>query len=180
MVKDCPEPPPPRRLPPVDRYCDGCAVDHLPKDCPVRASIGQTTRPKTVLNYIDVIPSPHHEEVKADNRSLKVVTRAQSQALQTQSENKQVQTESIAKKRNRKARSGKSKKAKLQNDLGPIEQNDDEIWSESKRPEPVLSSSESSGGLVIVDKVNETLRAALDAYGERMTPLTDLPKKLQE
>ena len=78
MVKDCPEPPPPRRLPPIDRYCDGCAVDHLPKDCPVRASISQTPGPKTVLNYIGVIPSPHHEEVEADNRSLKVVTRAQS------------------------------------------------------------------------------------------------------
>ena len=44
----------------------------------------------------------------------------------------------------------------------------------------MLSSSESSGGSVIVDKVNETLRAALDAYGQRITPLTEIPKKLQE
>ena len=31
-----------------------------------------------------------------------------------------------------------------------------------------------------MDKVNETLRAALDAYGQRITPLTEIPKKLQE
>ena len=106
LVKDCPEPPPPRRLPPIDRFCDGCAVDHLPKDCPVRAFISQTPGPKTVLNYIGVIPSPHREEAEADNRSLKVVTRAQSRALQAELEHKQVQTEPVAKKkRSRKARS---------------------------------------------------------------------------
>ena len=42
------------------------------------------------------------------------------------------------------------------------------------------SSSESSGGLVIVDKVNKTLRAVLDAYSQCITPLTEIPKKLQE
>ena len=42
------------------------------------------------------------------------------------------------------------------------------------------SSSKGSGGFVIVDKVNETLRAALDAYSQHITPLTKIPKKLQE
>ena len=31
-----------------------------------------------------------------------------------------------------------------------------------------------------MNKVNETLRAALDAYGQCITPLTEIPKKLQE
>lgn len=180
MVKDCPEPPPPRRLPPVDRYCDGYSIDHLLKDCPVRASISQLSGPKMVLNYIGVIPSPHCDEEEADNRSLKVVTRAQSR-VNADSESKQVQTEPVTKKRrSRKARSRRSKNARSQNDSEPNEPINEDIQPEAKRPEPVLSSSESSGGSVIVDKVNETLRAALEAYNERIPPLTELPKKLQE
>ena len=141
-------------------------MDHLPKDCPVREIISQTPGPKTVLNYIGVIPSPHREEAEADSRSLKVITRAQSCANLAGLEHKQVQTESLAKKkRSRKPRSRRSKKAKSQNDSDSIEPLNKETRSEARRPEPVLSSSESSGGSVIVDKVNKTLRAALDAYG---------------
>ena len=112
---------------------------------------------------------------------MKVITRAQSRANLASSEHKQVQIEPLAKKkRSRKPRSRRSKKAKSQNDSEAIEPLNEETRSEAKRPEPVLSSSESSGGSVIVDKVNETLRAALDAYGQRITPLTEIPKKLQE
>ena len=46
--------------------------------------------------------------------------------------------------------------------------------------ENATSSSLSSGGSVIVDKVNEPLRAALDAYNSQIPPLTEIPKKLQE
>ena len=42
------------------------------------------------------------------------------------------------------------------------------------------SSKPSSGGSVIVDRVNEPLKAALDAYNSRITPQTEIPKKLQE
>ena len=31
-----------------------------------------------------------------------------------------------------------------------------------------------------MDKVHEPLQAALDAYNSRVTPLTEIPKKLQE
>ena len=33
---------------------------------------------------------------------------------------------------------------------------------------------------MIVDKVNESLRGALNAYNARITPQTEIPKKLQE
>ena len=46
--------------------------------------------------------------------------------------------------------------------------------------ERAVSSTPSSGGSIIVDKVNEPLRAALDAYNSRIPPLTEIPKKLQE
>ena len=38
----------------------------------------------------------------------------------------------------------------------------------------------SKGGSVIVDKVHEHLQVALDAYNSQITPLTEIPKKLQE
>ena len=35
-------------------------------------------------------------------------------------------------------------------------------------------------GSVVVDRINEPLKAALDAYNSRITPQTEIPKKLQE
>ena len=45
--------------------------------------------------------------------------------------------------------------------------------------ETAVGSTESSeGGSVVIDKVHEHLQAALDAYNSRITPLTEIPKKL--
>ena len=38
-AKDCPNNPQPSqrpRLPPIERYCEECCVEHLPRDCPIR------------------------------------------------------------------------------------------------------------------------------------------------
>ena len=103
LVKDCPEPPPPRRLPLVDRFCDGCCLEHLPKDCPTRLSSAHATEAKASINYIEVIPSPHEDEAEADRRSLNVITRSQSKKKMTTLENKEPQTETpVKKKRGRK------------------------------------------------------------------------------
>ena len=105
LVKDCPEPPPPRRLPPVDRFCDGCCLEHLPKDCPTKLSIAHATEAKASMNYIEVIPSPNKEEAEADRRSLNVITRSQSKKKMPTLENKEPQTETpVKKKRGRKPR----------------------------------------------------------------------------
>ena len=42
------------------------------------------------------------------------------------------------------------------------------------------SSKPSSGGFVIVDRVNESLRGALDAYNVHITPQIEITKKFQE
>ena len=34
--------------------------------------------------------------------------------------------------------------------------------------------------MIVIDKVHEHLQAALDAYNNRITSLTEIPKKLQE
>ena len=49
-----------------------------------------------------------------------------------------------------------------------------------QRDEGEKSMEPSLGGSVIVDKMNKPLQAALDAYNNRVTPLTEIPKKLQE
>lgn len=80
LITDCPEPPPVRRLPPVvDRFCEGCCWDHLPKDCSVQNVHTSTPGSNTVLNYIGVVPSPHLAKAKADRRSLNTITRSQNQ-----------------------------------------------------------------------------------------------------
>ena len=55
---------------------------------------------------------------------------------------------------------------------------------EPSEPKPFDEDKESMkpsfGGSIIVAKVNESLQAALDAYNSRVTPLTEIPRKLQE
>ena len=55
---------------------------------------------------------------------------------------------------------------------------------ESSEPQPSNEGKEStkpsSGGSIIVKKVNESLQVALDAYNNLITPLTEIPKKFQE
>ena len=62
--------------------------------------------------------------------------------------------------------------------------NPNETQGETSEPKPPDEDKEStkpsSRGSVIVDKVNESLEAALDAYNSQVTPLIEIPKKLQE
>ena len=180
LVKDCPEPPPPRKLPPVDIFCEGCCLDHLPKDCPIRNASAQSG-----VNYIGVVPSPHPAEAEADRQSLNVITRAQSRknAAAAPDVVGHKADQKVKKKRARKPRSRRSKKAKSSSqemaELDEQAQDKHEPAIQANK-ENATSSSPSSGGSVIVDKVNETLQAALDAYNSRIPPLTEIPKKLQE
>ena len=43
-----------------------------------------------------------------------------------------------------------------------------------------LTSDESSGGLVLIDKIFEPLQAALDAYTNILAAQQDLPQKVKE
>ena len=54
MVKDCPEPPPPRpRLPPIERYCEGCCVEHFPMDCPSKPTATSAPDQKLFLTTLE-------------------------------------------------------------------------------------------------------------------------------
>ena len=80
-AKDCPNDPQPSqrpRLPPIERYCEGCCVEHLPRDCPIRREEIMKQMPRTSLNNIEVIPSPTNSSEEEERPSLNVVTRAQS------------------------------------------------------------------------------------------------------
>ena len=41
----------------------------------MRLSSAHATEAKALVNYIEVTPSPHEEEAKADRRSLNAITR---------------------------------------------------------------------------------------------------------
>ena len=98
----------------MDKFYEGCCLEHLPKDCPTRLSSAHATEAKASMNYIEVIPSPNEEETEADRRSLNVITRSQSKKQMTTLENKEPQTETPAKKkRGRKPRSRWSKKSQI-------------------------------------------------------------------
>ena len=203
LVKDCPEPPPPRQaFPPIERFCVGCSMDHLPKDCPTRQGTSTSQAPKTSLNYLDVVPSPLSSENEAETVSMNVVTRAQSRKeAETKDETKPQGVEEPKGKKRRRKRRTRSKSSKKSKGETPeteksAERPNENIGetSEPKQPnkahkepsEPQPSNEDkestkpSSGGSVIVDKVNESLQAALDAYNNRVTPLIEIPKKLQE
>ena len=154
----------------MDKFCEGCCLEHLPKDCPTRLLSAHATEAKASINYIEVMPSPHEEEAEADRRSLNVITRSQSKKQMTTLENKEPQTETPAKKkRGRKPRSRRSKKAKSETQEGPRNQEGVNAKSQAQNnhlPRETTSFSQSSGGSVIVDKVHEPLQAALDAYND--------------
>ena len=168
----------------MDRFCDGCCLEHLPKDCPTRLSSAHATEAKASVNYIEVISSPHEEEAEADRRSLNVITRSKSKKKMATLENKEAQMETpVKKKRGRKPCSRRSKKAKSETQENPKDL--EGVNAESQAPNHLLprqttSLSQSFGGLIIVNKIHEPLQAALDAYNDRITPLTEIPKKLQE
>ena len=114
-MQDCPDKPvisyKGERLPPIERYCVGCSVDHLPKVCPHKPThtpIGNSsTNPG--LNYLEVIPSLFAEEEEKDRASLRVVTRAQVQKEPTKEEPKAFEA-TQKKSRKRNSRRGRPKK----------------------------------------------------------------------
>ena len=86
----------------------------------MRLSSAHATEAKASVNYIEVIPSPHEEEVEADRRSLNVITRSQSKKKMTTLENKEPQMKMpVKKKRGRKPCSRRSKKAKSETQENP-------------------------------------------------------------
>ena len=83
-LRDCPDRPvisyKGEKLPPIERYCIGCSVEHLSKVCPHRPSANPPGNQGSNqgLNYIEVIPSPFADEEEKDRASLRVMTRAQT------------------------------------------------------------------------------------------------------
>ena len=177
-------------------------MDHFPKDCPTRQGPSTSQAPKTSLNYLDVVPSPQNSENEAEMVSMNVVTRAQSRKeAETKDETMpQGAEEQKGQKRRRKRRTRSRSSKKSKGETPETKKSADKpnenigVTSEPKQPnkahkeptEPKPSNEDkestkpSSGGSVIVDKVNESLQTALDAYNSRVTPLTEIPKKLQE
>ena len=115
---------------------------------------------------------------------MNIVNRAQGRKSYVALENKEVQTNlPIKKKRGHKPQSRKSKKNRLASQ-GTLEWLDEanggEMPQTNLHPNLAASMSQSSRGSIKADKVHEPLRVALDAYNDCVTPLIEIPRKLQE
>ena len=100
FVRHCPieasdkgnrEPPWPRVL----RYCGGCGIDHLSKDCPNKPK-ETGSQGKATLHYVEIIEELEENETIP----LRVVTRAQAQQQDLQ----KFEKEGVRKKPRRKTR----------------------------------------------------------------------------
>ena len=114
------------RLPPIERYCICCSVEHLPKVCPHKptANPQRNLGPNQGLNYIEVIPSPFAKEEEKDRASLRVVTRAQA-PKNPEKEEPQASKSTQKKSRKRYNRRGRPRK----------EEKKSKSASEPKQPE---------------------------------------------
>ena len=165
------------RLPPIERYCVGCSVDHLPKMCPHRPTPAAPTnpnpnpnvRPNQALNYIEVIPSPFAEEEEKDRASLRVITRARgmgrsAKAKSRDSGTKEEQSRKRSPKRRgrprkeKKSRVGSESEGEPQKPLEPQPKHQDKEETNDHVSES--SSSSHKGGSVLIDKINEPIEAA--------------------
>ena len=113
IVQTIPQPSQRPRLPPIERYCEGCCVEHLPRDCPIRREELAKQMPRTSLNNIEVIPSPNNSSEEEERPTLNVVTRAQSlrdKNTQTKSEKDSDKKTPKRRRRQRGSKEGKKKK----------------------------------------------------------------------
>ena len=155
--------------PKVLRYCSACGNDHLSSDCPLRP-VPREPLKETSLNMVETIPSPSNIETT----SLNIVTRAQAKQ-QDVKEPDTLETKTKPKKRKRR----KTKKPPKSDDEENGNKNSNELQNEPQiLPEEI--SKTSSGGSVLMEKVNENLEALLKAFDARITSNTVLPPKLQE
>ena len=64
------------QFPPVERFCMGCSVDHLPKDCLIRPADIAAPKGNVTLNIVSVVPSPTTSETEGEVIPVRVVTKS--------------------------------------------------------------------------------------------------------
>ena len=195
-MRDCPDRPvisyKGEKVPPIERYCIGCSVEHLPKVCPHQPSANPPGNQGSNqgLNYIEVIPSPFADEEEKDRASLRVMTRAQT-TRNMDKEDLSVSEDVPKKSRKKYNRRGRPKKEDKKSKSGsePRQPAKEQEEPERKKGESeqegsvrTLSSSTSSrgGGSVLIDKRYEPLKAAVRAYEDRVEAQLDLPERLKQ
>ena len=165
-ARDCPNDKPGTNWPRVERYCAGCHIEHLSKDCPNKPKpAGPST---SSLHLVDIIPSPPtsgSDEVV----SLRVVTRAQARE-KVPPEQESTRTSSKRKRRRHRKRSSKSRAASSDSPGSPS--------ANGKKKAQDTSSSSNKGGSVTIDKIDDPLKAIKIAMDNRVAMKEKLPKEL--
>ncbi|MCO5588037.1 hypothetical protein L7F22_041991 [Adiantum nelumboides] len=151
-ARDCPkETQPHMDWPKVERYCPGCHVDHLSKDCPSKPVAAMAGPSTSSLNFVEIIPSPSTSGID-EAASLRVVTRSQAKngiPIANDDQARPSPKKKRRKKKNQKSVSGPSH---------------EKLFEGSKEAEKIGEqkssdgdSSQDKGGSVIIDRVDESL-----------------------
>ena len=114
MRRPAPAPPLRQGFPPVQRFCAGCGVDHLPRNCPTKQIAAVNQGPDTSLNYMNVVPPPNTSaKIEAEKVSVNVVTRAKiNKNNEMPNETKTKAKEKLQGKKQRQRRRKRSKGSK--------------------------------------------------------------------
>lgn len=172
-AKDCPCDRPTMNWPRVKRFCLGCHINHLSKDCPNKPVPATTQGPSTSsINLVEIIPSP--STLGGDEiASLRVITRAQAQRDTLEESGRSPQSK--PKRKRRKKKSSKSACSTSHADIFEGEKEHEALTPKSTNNEGSTSSSD-KGGLVTIDRVDDPLLAM-----EGRIALKDkLPQKLAQ
>ena len=171
-ARDCPSDKPSLNWPRVERFCPGCHLEHLSKNCPDKPkpppnATGPTT---SSLHLVDIIPSPPtsgSDEVV----SLRAVTRAQArEGVPLEQESAKTASK---KKRRRQRRKKNNSRATSSDAPGSQSARGKEKVQES-------ASSSDKGGSVTIDRIDDPLQAVKTAMENRVAMKEKLPKELAE
>ena len=153
------EPPWPRVL----RFCGGCGIDHLSKDCPTKHKETRA-QGKTTLHYVEAIEEPNESE----KIPLRVITRAQAKDLDNHSND-----ENTNKPRRKMRRKAPNKVSSPKNS----QQGENHSAQEEKQTKSKIISKAKFGGSILLEKVNENLESLLKAFKGTTTPKNHFANK---
>ena len=171
-ARDCPRVRPGMVWSCVERFCLGCHIDHLSKNCPEKPASNDVENPPNVsLNLMEVISSPptsRNDEVA----TLHVVTRAQVR--------NEIQAELARKSSNKRRRRRKNKKSNGSNSPEELFKNDKRSKSQNASTKKLESSGRSpkKGGSMKIDPIDNPLRAIKIAMEKRVAIKESFLEKL--
>ena len=159
-ARECPNDKPSINWPRVERFCPGCHIDQVSKNCPNKPTppANATGPSNPSLHLVDIIPSPPTSG-SDEIASLRVVTRAQA-GEEAPLEQESTKTSSKKGSRRYRKRQKQSRAASSDSPGSPS--------AKGKEKTHESTSSLDKGGSVTIDKIDDPLQAIKIAMDNRV------------